>query len=62
MIYSAPLFYEEHETPYDFYRYTQFGVRHLMETTGFVIERLDWLEGYFGSWPTASRGSRSGRS
>ena len=49
MIYSAPLFYEEHETPYDFYRYTQFGVRHLMESAGFRIERLDWLEGYFGT-------------
>lgn len=49
MIYSAPLFYEEHEQPYDFYRYTQYGVRHLMEGAGFTVERLDWLEGYFGT-------------
>jgi SAM-dependent methyltransferase len=49
MIYSGPLFYEEHETPYDFYRYTQFGLRHLFSTTGFVLERLDWLEGYYGT-------------
>ena len=49
MIYSAPFYFEEHEQPYDFYRYTQFGVRHLFETTGFVIERLDWLEGYLGT-------------
>jgi SAM-dependent methyltransferase len=49
MIYSGPLFYEEHEQPYDFYRYTQFGLRHLFNSTGFVIERLDWLEGYFGT-------------
>lgn len=49
MIYTGPLFYEEHEQPYDFYRYTQFGLRHLFSTTGFVIERLDWLEGYFGT-------------
>lgn len=49
MIYTAPLFYEEHETPYDFYRYTQFGVRHLLTKAGFAINRLDWLEGYFGT-------------
>jgi len=46
---SAPLFYEEHEQPYDFYRYTQFGWRHLIEMAGFEVERLDWAEGYFGT-------------
>jgi len=45
---TAPLFYEEHEQPYDFYRYTQFGWRVLVETAGFKIERIDWLEGFFG--------------
>jgi SAM-dependent methyltransferase len=49
MIYTGPLFYEEHEQPYDFYRYTQFGLRYLFNSTGFVIDRLDWLEGYFGT-------------
>jgi SAM-dependent methyltransferase len=49
MICSAPLFYQEHEQPYDFFRYTQFGLRHLFAETGFEVERLDWLEGYFGT-------------
>jgi SAM-dependent methyltransferase len=49
IMYTGPLFYEEHEQPYDFYRYTQFGLRHLFNSTGFVIERLDWVEGYFGT-------------
>lgn len=49
MIYTGPLFYEEHEVPYDFYRYTQYGLRYLLEGVGFEIERLDWLEGYFGT-------------
>jgi SAM-dependent methyltransferase len=49
MIYSGPFFYEEHEQPYDFYRYTQFGLRELFSATGFSVERLDWLEGYFGT-------------
>lgn len=49
MLYTGPLFYEEHEKPYDFYRYTQFGLRYLFGETGFEVERLDWLEGYFGT-------------
>lgn len=46
---SAPLFYEEHETPYDFYRYTQFGFRYLLEQAGFSILSINWLEGYYGT-------------
>lgn len=49
LFYSAPLLYEEHEKPYDFFRYTQFGVRFLFEGAGFKVERLFWLEGYMGS-------------
>jgi SAM-dependent methyltransferase len=49
MIYTGPLFYEEHEQPYDYYRYTQFGLRYLLESTGYYIDRIDWLEGYFGT-------------
>ncbi len=46
---SAPLFYEEHEQPYDFYRYTQFGLRRLFEEAGFFDLEIDWLEGYLGT-------------
>lgn len=46
---TGPLFYEEHEQPYDFYRYTQYGFRHLIEKTGMSIERIEWLEGYYGT-------------
>jgi SAM-dependent methyltransferase len=49
LFYSGPLYYEEHELPYDFYRYTQFGLRHLMEKTGFSVSELRWLEGYMGT-------------
>ncbi len=49
IICTCPLFYEEHEQPYDFYRYTQFGLRHLFGATGFTVEKLDWMEGYFGT-------------
>jgi len=43
---SAPFFYEEHEIPFDFYRYTQFGFKHLLQSAGFTITKIDWLEGY----------------
>lgn len=46
---SAPLYFEEHEIPYDFYRYTQYGWKHLMKEAGFDIERMDWVQGYFGT-------------
>ncbi|HVO15878.1 MAG TPA: class I SAM-dependent methyltransferase [Alphaproteobacteria bacterium] len=59
LLYTGPFFYEEHEQPYDFFRYTRYGTRHLMERAGFAVERLDWLEGYFGTlgyqFETASR-------
>ena len=47
---SAPLFYEEHLIPFDFYRYTQFGFKYLLETVNFKIKRMEWLEGYYGTF------------
>jgi SAM-dependent methyltransferase len=49
LLFSGPLFYEEHQQPFDFYRFTQFGLRFLFTQQGFEINRLDWLEGYFGT-------------
>jgi SAM-dependent methyltransferase len=46
---TAPLFYEEHEQPYDFYRYTRFGMRQLVEDAGFQVQELEPLEGYCGT-------------
>lgn len=46
---SAPLFYEEHEIPYDFFRYTRFGLQHILDRVGFQITELRPLEGYFGA-------------
>jgi ubiquinone/menaquinone biosynthesis C-methylase UbiE len=46
---SAPLFYEEHEQPYDFHRYTQFAWRRMADEAGMEIRELEWLEGYYGT-------------
>jgi SAM-dependent methyltransferase len=43
---SCPFYYPEHEQPFDYYRYTQFGLRHLVSQAGFIVEELEWLEGY----------------
>lgn len=49
MFLSAPFYYEEHEQPFDFYRYTQFGFRRLLEEAGFVVGEVRWLEGYLST-------------
>src|SRR5215217_4654536 len=46
---TAPLFYAEHQKPYDFFRYTQFGLRHLLDTAGFEVREVEWMEGYLGT-------------
>ena len=46
---TAPLTYVEHEKPYDFFRYTRFGLRHLLEGAGFEVVEVTWLEGYLGT-------------
>ena len=46
---TAPLFYEEHEQPYEFFRYTQFGQRYIFERAGFIVESIEGLEGPCGT-------------
>lgn len=46
---SAPLFYAEHQQPYDYFRYTRFALRKLFEDAGYVVTEVLWMEGYFGT-------------
>ncbi len=46
---SAPFFFAEHMQPYDYYRYTQFGLRWLLEQAGFEVCKVERLEGYLGA-------------
>jgi SAM-dependent methyltransferase len=43
---SAPLFYEEHEQPFDFYRYTQFAWKRYCDLIGFELLSIERLEGF----------------
>lgn len=49
VLYTGPLWYEEHEVPYDFYRYTQFGLKHLFTQAGLIVDEMHWLEGYMAT-------------
>lgn len=49
LICSTPLFYQEHEIPRDYFRYTRYGLNFLFSNAGFSIDTLEWLEGYFGT-------------
>lgn len=37
LLITAPQFWPVHEAPYDFYRYTPYGLKHLLENAGFEI-------------------------
>lgn len=45
-IYSIPFIWHEHEAPRDFFRYSQFGIKHLFEKNGFKILELKPLSGF----------------
>ena len=40
MIISLPFLWQEHEEPYDFVRFTSFGIIELLESNGFEIESI----------------------
>lgn len=44
---SAPQSWHQHQKPYDYYRYTSFGLRYLLEKAGFEVVTLENMGGYF---------------
>lgn len=49
LILTAPLTWGPHEVPNDFFRYTEFGLRHLAEKAGFVVERTQRTSGLWAT-------------
>ena len=47
LLLTTPMYWPEHEAPYDFYRFPEHGLRHLAKGAGFDVEEL-WPRG--GSW------------
>jgi SAM-dependent methyltransferase len=52
---TTPLYFPEHEVPYDFYRYTQYGLKWLLAHNGFEVIEMNWLEGFFATLMFQSR-------
>ncbi|MEM1550698.1 MAG: class I SAM-dependent methyltransferase [Nitrososphaerota archaeon] len=44
---SVPFWWFQHQKPYDYYRYTSFGLRYLFEQTGFKVDFIKPIGGYF---------------
>lgn len=43
LILSVPFLYPIHESPNDYYRYTEYGLRHQLESNGFkIVENMTW--------------------
>ncbi len=40
VVVSLPFVYQEHEEPYDFFRFTQFGINELLEKSGLKSEKI----------------------
>ena len=43
----TPMEWEEHQQPFDFFRYTRFGLQHLAGSAGFVDVRIEPVGGFF---------------
>jgi len=43
----APFEWEVHQAPHDYFRYTRYGLRYLLENAGFCAIEIEPLGGYF---------------
>jgi len=54
LLITIPFVWDEHEIPYDFARYTSFGIKHLLERHGFEIIELEktttYVQTVFQMW------------
>jgi len=47
MVLQVPWQWHEHEAPHDFYRYSQFGLKHLLSKSGFTEIKISAQAGFF---------------
>jgi SAM-dependent methyltransferase len=52
---TAPQCQKLHQAPHDYYRYTEFGLRHLLSNAGFVVESVTAQGGYLAFLADAIR-------
>jgi SAM-dependent methyltransferase len=44
---SVPQSWHQHQKPYDYFRYTSFGLRYLFTASGLCVEKIEPMGGYF---------------
>ncbi|MFB2121292.1 class I SAM-dependent methyltransferase [Parapedobacter sp. 2B3] len=49
MLVTVPFVWDEHEIPYDFARYTSFGLKHVLQEKGFVVLQEKKTTNYVGT-------------
>lgn len=47
LLLATPLEWEEHQQPHDFFRYTRYGIGHLLESCGLGLTTIEPVGGYF---------------
>jgi SAM-dependent methyltransferase len=47
LLLTAPQGWYEHQAPHDYFRFTSFALRYLLESAGFVVEEIKPMGGYF---------------
>jgi SAM-dependent methyltransferase len=47
LVLTVPFLHPVHQAPHDFYRYTPYGLRHLLGEAGFEVESLSAVGGFF---------------
>lgn len=50
MFLSVPFQWHVHEAPYDFFRFTRYGLEHLFNKAGFVDVQVDAVTGFWSMW------------
>ena len=43
------MYYEEHETPWDYYRFTRYAWEHFAAEVGFEVVEIERMEGFYGT-------------
>lgn len=46
-IYTVPLIWHIHSAPWDYYRFTRYGLEHLFEKVGFKVLKIEALSGFW---------------
>jgi SAM-dependent methyltransferase len=50
IILAVPFQWHEHEVPWDYFRYTKYGLEHLLKTAGFENIEIEALSGFWTMW------------